>query len=80
MSFKKAGIIFCLGVVGFVFVIILTGCKEETKSVDYYMQHDEARMEKLKECHNASTDSENCRNATEAMNKLQKKNTSIPHF
>lgn len=80
MSYKKAAIIFCFAVVGFVFSIILTGCKEETKSVDYYMQHDEARMEKLKECHNASTDSENCRNATEAMNKLQKKNTSIPRF
>jgi len=80
VSYKKAAIIFCLGVVGFVFVSILTGCKEETKSVDYYMQHDEARMEKIKECHNASTDSENCRNATVAMNKLQKNNTSIPRF
>lgn len=80
MSYKKAAITFCFAVVGFVFAFILTGCKEETKSVDYYMQHDEARMEKLKECHNASTDAENCRNATEAMNKLQKKNTSIPRF
>lgn len=80
MNYKKAAITFCFGVIVLVFAIILTGCKEEIKSVDYYMQHDEARMEKLKECHNAPTDSENCRNATEALNKLQKKNISIPRF
>ncbi|WP_313397404.1 EexN family lipoprotein [Acinetobacter variabilis] len=58
----------------------ITACKEEVKSVDYYMQHDDARMDKIKECHNATDDSENCINANEAMKNLQKKNTSIPRF
>lgn len=80
MNFERGASHFFIGVIVFASLVILSGCKEETKSVDYYMQHDEARMEKIKECHNATTDSENCRNATEAMNKLQKKNTSIPRF
>lgn len=58
----------------------LSACKEETKSVEYYMQHEDARMDKIKECHNTANDSENCKNANEALKEIQRKNTSIPRF
>ena len=57
--------------------IILSGCKEDTKSVEYYMSHKAERIEKIKECKTEADTSENCNNASAAQFKA---GNSIPRF
>lgn len=76
MSFAKSGLI--------VFVVIsvcaLAACKQEAKSVDYYMKNGEERQSKILECHNSSSSDEGCDNAFEALKKLEKNKTNVPRF
>lgn len=65
--------IFCLAVVSG--VLALSGCnEEEIKTVDWWEENEQARLEKLEECLGTDNDvvrkSPNCVNAIEARNKI----------
>ncbi|HGS4928106.1 TPA: EexN family lipoprotein [Vibrio parahaemolyticus] len=59
------------------FSLILLGCsQEEVKTVEWYQENEQERLELLKECENnaAKADSINCRNAVSANAKESTKN------
>ncbi|MFV8762093.1 EexN family lipoprotein [Yersinia enterocolitica] len=45
---------------------ILSGCFEETKSVDWWFAHPKETYEKLEECQKSGSDSDNCKNVKRA--------------
>ncbi|EJJ8281100.1 TPA: EexN family lipoprotein [Proteus mirabilis] len=44
----------------------LTGCQEETKSVDWWTSHPKETTEKYKECMKTGEDTDNCKNVKRA--------------
>ncbi|WP_165803096.1 EexN family lipoprotein [Salmonella enterica] len=42
------------------FVLTLTGCGEETKSVDWWVSHPKETTEKYVDCQKTGSDSDNC--------------------
>lgn len=45
---------------------VLTGCQEETKSVDWWVSHPKEATEKYKECIKTGEDTDNCKNVKRA--------------
>lgn len=45
---------------------ILTGCNEDTKSVDWWTNHPKEAVDKYKECKKTGSDSDNCKNVRRA--------------
>ncbi|EJX2514730.1 EexN family lipoprotein [Salmonella enterica] len=50
----------------FSMVFLVAGCKEETKSVDWWTIHPKEAVDKYKECKKSGSDSENCKNVKRA--------------
>lgn len=60
---------------------ILSACGEKTMDVDYYLQHPDVRVDKLKECQKnpgEKNHSPNCKNASVAEFKSAVKSKSMP--
>lgn len=50
---------------------ILAGCNsEDVKSVGYYKEHKEERLEKLKSCNKETSLTEGCKNAAQAQHQI----------
>lgn len=45
---------------------VLTGCNEETKSVEWWTNHPKETVDKYKECKKTGSDSDNCKNVKRA--------------
>lgn len=43
-------------------VFSLSGCFEETKSVDWWLAHPKETYKKFEECQKSGSDSDNCKN------------------
>ncbi|EEE0173957.1 EexN family lipoprotein [Salmonella enterica subsp. enterica serovar Pomona] len=50
----------------FSMVFLVAGCKEKTKSVDWWTNHPKEAVDKYKECKKSGSDSENCKNVKRA--------------
>ncbi|KAB1469112.1 EexN family lipoprotein [Cronobacter sakazakii] len=57
--------------------VLSVSCKEKAKSVEYYLQHKDARMQMINACKNEPVNSEDCQNASAAQLKV---GDSTPHF
>ena len=65
------------GLLGFV---LLSGCSEEVKSRDWYMDHPKERAEIYEKCKASGNDTPNCRNAIDAQFQIDQKNAKPPTF
>lgn len=63
---------------GLFFMIILAGCQEEVKSVEYYAEHHDERREVIEGCENSGSESKNCKNARAAIWKASSESSSMP--
>ncbi len=61
-------------------VLLLSGCGEETKSVDWWRNHPEDAMKKADECKASGTDTENCKNVKAAMFRNKQQDAPVPTF
>jgi len=52
------------------FIVGLSACKEETKSMVWYKTHPSELVEVYKKCKTSGEDSDNCRNAFDASMKI----------
>lgn len=50
----------------FSMVFLVAGCKEETKSVEWWINHPKETVDKYKECKKTGSDSDNCKNVKRA--------------
>lgn len=56
-----------IAIMGFpIALMALTGCGEETKSVDWWVSHPKETTEKYVDCQKTGSDSDNCKNAKRA--------------
>ncbi|EJT4720271.1 TPA: EexN family lipoprotein [Klebsiella pneumoniae subsp. pneumoniae] len=56
-----------IAMTGFVLTLmVLTGCGEETKSVDWWVSHPKEATEKYVDCQKTGSDSDNCKNVKKA--------------
>ncbi|EAW8461787.1 TPA: EexN family lipoprotein [Escherichia coli] len=61
-----------MAMTGFALALMaLTGCGEETKSVDWWVAHPKEATEKYVDCQKTGSDSENCQNVKEAANEIR---------
>lgn len=58
----------------------LSGCGEDAKSVSYFKEHKEERIQVIKKCIADNDKSQNCRNADQAQREISYKLGSVPHF
>lgn len=59
----------------------LTGCgTEEVKSVDWWKANSEDAKNKVSECEQSGSDSENCKNAKQAVFRNKQSSASVPTF
>lgn len=63
-----------------VVVLLLSGCGEETKSVDWWRNHPEDAMQKADECKKSGADTENCKNAKAALFRNKQQDAPVPTF
>ncbi len=61
-------------------VLLLSGCGEETKSVDWWRNHPEDAMKKADECKASGADTENCKNVKAAMFRNKQQDAPVPTF
>ena len=61
-------------------VFSLSGCFEETKSVDWWKEHHDESLKKEIECKKTGSDSQNCRNVKEANFRYQQLHATPPSF
>lgn len=68
--------------VAFIFVssFALSGCFEETKSVDWWEAHHDEAVKKEAECKKNGSDSQNCRNVKDANFRYQQLHAKQPNF
>ncbi|MBW4786787.1 EexN family lipoprotein [Escherichia coli] len=59
-------------------VFSLSGCFEETKSVDWWKEHHDESLKKEIECKKTGSDSQNCRNVKEANFRYQQLHATPP--
>ncbi|ENH5632603.1 EexN family lipoprotein [Salmonella enterica] len=66
----------------FIFVssFMLSGCFEETKSVQWWEEHHDEAVKKEVECKNSGSDSQNCRNVKDANFRYQQLHAKQPNF
>lgn len=60
--------------------VLLAGCKEEAKSVDWYKQHQSELTKVYQDCKASGDDSDNCKNAKEAHFDIQQKDAPVTQF
>lgn len=72
---KKVMAVF--GLVGFALV---SGCSEEVKTPEWYVDHPKKLAPIYKECKASGNDTPNCRNAIAAQFQIQQKNARVPTF
>ena len=72
---KKVMAVF--GLVGFALV---SGCSEEVKTPEWYVDHPKELAPIYKECKASGNDTPNCRNAIAAQFQIQQKNARVPTF
>ncbi|EJH3223197.1 EexN family lipoprotein, partial [Salmonella enterica subsp. enterica serovar Typhimurium] len=65
--------------IGALSIFSLVGC-EETKSVDWWLEHHEESLKKEAECKKTGSDSQNCRNVKEANFRYQQLHAKEPNF
>ncbi|EAO8023241.1 acetyltransferase [Salmonella enterica] len=63
-----------------VVALLLSGCGEETKSVDWWRNHPEDAMKKADECKNSGADTENCKNVKAALFRNKQQDAPVPTF
>lgn len=63
-----------------VMFVLVAGCKEETKSVDWYSKHPDKMKEISAACDESGDDTQNCKNAKQARFNQQQYDAPIPHF
>lgn len=72
---KNSLIVFCTAL-----SFMLMGCGEETKSRDWWLEHiDDAKL-KVEECLKSGSDTDNCKNAKEALFRHKQSNAKTPTF
>lgn len=59
---------------------LMTGCGEETKSTVWWSEHIEQAKEKDSECKKSGADTDNCRNAREAVFRYDQAHAPLPKF
>ncbi|BBQ75985.1 EexN family lipoprotein [Escherichia coli] len=59
---------------------VLTGCFEETKSVDWWETHHDEAVKKEADCKKSGSDSQNCRNVKKANFRYQQLHAKQPSF
>jgi lipoprotein len=65
------------------FILVLSACSEEVKSIDYYKEHTTERMKMLEECAKKAEPlmaNYNCSNANKAQASIQRMNTRGVNF
>ena len=62
-----------------VVLVAASGC-DDTKSVDYWKEHNDEAVKKVEDCKVKGDDSVNCRNAKEAVFKNHQKDAAVPTF
>lgn len=65
------------GVLG---VMLLSGCSEEVKTREWYMDHPKDLATVYTKCKSSGNDTPNCRNAIAAQLQIQQKNAPVPTF
>ncbi|HHL5526120.1 TPA: EexN family lipoprotein [Escherichia coli] len=65
--------------IGALSIFSLVGC-EETKSVDWWLEHHEESLKKEAECKKTGSDNQNCRNVKEANFRYQQLHAKEPNF
>jgi len=73
---KKSIVITC----GVLVTALLSGCAEEVKTRDWYMDHPKELADVYAKCKASGNDTPNCRNAIEAQFQIQQKNAAVPSF
>ncbi|EAR1644316.1 TPA: EexN family lipoprotein [Citrobacter freundii] len=63
-----------------VVVLLLSGCGEETKSVDWWRNHPEDAMKQADECKKSGADTENCKNVKAALFRNKQQDAPVPTF
>lgn len=61
-------------------ILMLSGCSEEVKTRDWYMEHPKELAAVFAECKKSGDDTANCRNAISAQLRIQQKNAPVPSF
>lgn len=69
-----------VSVLGLLGMVILSGCSEEVKSREWYMDHQKERAEIYQKCRESGNDTPNCRNAIDAQFQIDQKNAKPPTF
>lgn len=64
----------------FGFVFLLSGCGEETKSIDWWRNNPTEAIQKIQECKSSGSDTDNCKNAKAAFQRNQQQDAPIPTF
>ena len=59
---------------------ILAGCDEKPKSVDWYMEHPTELKGVFEACKASGDDTQNCRNAKDAIFRIKQRDAKIPTF
>lgn len=62
------------------FVFLLSGCGEETKSVDWWRNNPDEAIKKVQECKSSGADTDNCKNVKAALHRNQQQDAPIPMF
>ncbi|TCC09253.1 hypothetical protein E0L21_10575 [Kosakonia quasisacchari] len=57
---------------------VISGCKEETKTTQWYRDHPDELKEVYEKCQKTGDASENCKNASEAHFQIQQLNAPTP--
>lgn len=59
---------------------VLSGCKEEAKTVEWYKQNPSELKTVYEKCKTSGDDTDNCRNAKQAHYDVQQKNAPVMQF
>lgn len=59
-------------------LLALSGCGEETKSVDWWRNHPEDALKKADECKKSGADTDNCKNVKAALFRNKQQDAPIP--
>ncbi|AZL04119.1 MULTISPECIES: EexN family lipoprotein [Enterobacterales] len=73
---KKIVLVFLMMIGG----LVLSGCKEDTKSVDWWYKNQDQAILKVKECNKSGDDTPNCKNAIQGKFLYDQEHAPIPKF
>lgn len=69
-----------LRIVMFASLLVLSGCGEDTKSVEWWRNNPDEAIKKAQDCKTSGDDSDNCRNVKSALQRNQQQDAPIPTF